>query len=449
MTIKIERSENMNMMEEIMKNMSQELNCIKHKPVFGLKECLNLLENDFFEGIYELNIDLSEEKNEKAKTKKAKIEVLEKIIPKIVKTIALNSDYKDKLKNIKKNEPTTFYDINFIMSGYLFHFIYKNQDYYVLPNEIIDELNSISKEELKIAEEKNFINKKFTYFLFVYGLFRQNLLLESFQKEFKRELQMNEIPMNDKIVLKDGCYMVPPIEKDEILYNQLLKEVDYQKDYSLIEINNYLEEMSTITFNLANYLNEEESSKTWYLFASTTKNAEEILKEIKKSKKMSKSSEKGLLKQLEVLDKKVRRFIWNGMSRNSKKQERLVKDFTIEELSNTKLSTILKKLPKERITMLCEEYDASNTKTLEKKIIKSFMNDLDSDENFEEILKLSEYNHQKLVTDIAYLLIKGYAFTYQKNQEIYVVVPKEILDCFNEMKDLINILPWDILNQEW
>ncbi|MBQ8473124.1 MAG: hypothetical protein IJ501_06440 [Bacilli bacterium] len=409
-----------NNMLEIYNDTHKNLYIINNKPSENLLDCLNKVNSNTLNLLYNTYFDKKVSKDKKIKLLHEKI---------------LNS-FKYYLNDLDTYHEYVFesdniFDYILVKFGYMFIFEDNNKEYYIIPKELKKLYKEkYTKEYKKLKREKD-ISKFITSYLLLNGIIDKDELIKIIKtyhinityKELDNFIKDNKVKTYNNYLILFEYYLDLIKEKKELDYI-ILKEFEL-KEYAMFYLN-FLNELKIIL--------KEKYLEFSYKILKTNNNLYRKLDKLIKEYNLE-SKEKELKDLFYSSIPNLRFWSLNGRTSLEYQDELVINLFTLEEKpSKTDLYSCLSELNEELyselVYILFDEYIFDKNKVI-KEIIQTFKDDVEEDRG---ILKhLKSYHNEKITKYFDFTSVEfGHAFLYRDNNDIKVLIPNEIMEIINK-----------------
>lgn len=419
------------------------------EPVYTLFECLNSLEDDILDFIFNYYKDIHKAVKGNIKSKKTKIELLNQKIPEMFTEFLnfINSNDEEVINDCIKNKTTNKSNSSLLSNGFLFGFLNDEENIYIVPKELLE----IYKKNYTLEYKKDKDITKVKECFFVYGImngviekdFFINLLKEKYQIKLTIKEIENIIKENKGNIYKNKYYTILDIS-------------DKENMDSLIDIKND----SSVPYKI---LDEEEMVYYLYLLQKWFKDLDKIFKNKKDIdydkldvlfKIVSAYSDDSFdilddcnaefdfdskisSKLFEFIEENLNEFRFWDLNGNTLKEfdmhESLL--YLIKKLPKKHdLKSLLNSLSREALERIYETYDIEeDINELIKAIKDDFQDTVDFSVSNETLETLRSYHESNFTVDTeTYLIANANLFIYEDNHDIKVIIPSEFLEILDD-----------------
>lgn len=342
----------------------------------------------------------------------------------------LSNEEEQTLKEVK----TTTSNQAWLSLGFMYKETIDNEDYYIIPEELIKNYKEIQEENSNANITK--LDNIFRLYCFINGIISYTFLKEIIkhhnikvnEEGLKQFLKDQNLTINNDYILPSENDFKDLIEKKKELSFPLLELNQLYEHFNIMLM--FIEEIASIL----KISNDEASNLIIPLCFSEPNQPELIIEEIKNAYKTANGKNKKLLNVINKYEEQFRYWVFNGRTYEEYINKSIMNDFLLpNKPKNTSLKNCIAILPDKAKDVLKDCYNA----TAEEEIIDSILDSFNEfvyffDRDFAE----SILNNQDIdfaehieIEDI----VHGYFFIYKENEQVQHIVPEEIKKVFERI----------------
>ncbi len=348
------------------------------------------------------------------------------------------------LENLANNKEVDTIAEVLVYSGIVYGYLKNKEEIiYVLPNDIKKiYLEKVTKEDKATALKSEVVTKMFSMF-FSMGLVNEDFLFNyygNFDNLFTKEELLEEI--KGTVVIKD-------INNKKYLW---LDDIPYKDEYAtnlenrkyikraIPDYVSYMMKIMLLVEDIGNIIDIPNKNVMNIVISKLLlkeKDSSEVINDFCDEFNLNKKSKNKLEEIIDEEYDSIRFWENGGNTTDEYKTRKLILE---EKPKKMTLKECLSKLLKEGLAQLIDTYYLDDTYEIEGAIIDDFNEEgIDYFDDYKEIqtilsLDNETYNGNDTITSF---VINGYAYLYKENEEVKVIIPKEIKDVINNF-DLNN-----------
>lgn len=421
---------------------------INSKPVYGLRECLENIDDLIVEVTYKhyKYVKSSNKNLKKNPSRSEMINILEKEIKETFMEFLSFSTFSEIefIDSFSKNKNVGLPDINLIIDGYVFIFEEKEKITYIVPNEILDLYKEYVSSDKKKENDLERAERNLMFYVLINGIlpidFIEDLLINEYHYNVSKQ-DIKEIALKQKLEILKNKYYALGFANDDVdnPYENLLKE---KENFSYLKVSEeeILDYYEFFYFILDEFIkimkNQDEAFNLYTNCVVIYREIDHIIDDVKLSKKQKEE----LTNFLEEYYNLFRIWSLNGRTADNVERDYLLESIPFKEKpSYTDLDSCLKNLPKDNKEILFSAYEVNDINLLKEKIKEEA--ELVTQEICIVINEVINGNNEELTNIVPTGYIKyGLVYLYKENDKVKYFIPEDILDILKNNNQSMNSL---------
>lgn len=420
------------------------------KPFYTLSECLNNLNENTINVMYNVYEKVIKTVKGKEKSKEEKIKKLNKEIIKNFKEylMTIPNDDLNIIKEYLENNKSSKNSITLLSCGFMFSYSCNDEIINIIPNELIKIYKETYTEDFIFEKDIENVKKYFTIYGLAYGIVEKDKFIKIIRDYYN--INLKEKIIDDCIrevcccIFKNKYYSMLSEDNNEFIDDLLkIREENNALDkiFTVSEMDTYFDMIDYWISNLEEIFKKNKKGKVdefsvlLKIFSISFDDPLDILDYIVDDFDLS---EEELDKLLEFITDNIDDFRFWDLNGNTLIEHEM-SDFLIKKIPNKKdLKSLLNSLDKDTLDILYDRYDVSNIISLREEIIEYFKVYLEQVDN-EELFILGNNHEKKYTMYTNYELIEsGNIFIYQTEFGSKVIIPDEMMELLDKKLDEIN-----------